>query len=544
MNAPTGPGPSRTASLPGRPLRLRILIALLAAQSAALAQSPVATTATTNTLPAIASTSFVPASMSLPGLTPPIVIAELSFEQRRSLLYLLARLDQAEAAEELARSILAENPSDKQTLLTLASMYLDRKDAANTMRVAKLLRTHYPDDHQARYFEAAAHLLAKRAPDAQRILEDIKHKQFPKQLFPYQTDLASAAAAAGDWRTAIAACQEILRDHDISEKLRANVRSTLERLYRDHLPRFSAESTGALLDPGSVFRTSGEFRLHIANDHKLFAHYARFDTHLEAAPASGLAENTTHSQEAGAGIESWWSQRWHTEAWAGGGTAGAVGAASVSYLTRHRQEWTLEFQGNLHATDSLLLESLDGREHRLSLRASIPIDSRWSIAFDSHLREVRVDDEVLGQGFGATWTADYLVLRDTPELRTGYRGTYYTFNQQSQNTRLVEPAAAPGATPAQLEALLNGLVLEELHREGVFLLWRDRLLDPLFYHLVTTVEYAFELDALVYGASAGLRFYPRKSVEVTGEGGYLSNAKSGDLNSDQWQFNVALKYWF
>jgi len=488
--------------------------------------------------------NFTPPNLLIPGIAPPIAIASLSFEQRRSLLYLFARLNQAEAAEELGRAILAESPGDKQTLLTLASMYLDRKDPVNTLRMAKALLAHHPDDHQARYFEAAALLLSKQAPAAERILQDVKRTHFPKQWFPYQTDLATAAVAAGDWRTAVTACQEVLRQHDISEKLRANVRHTLETLYRDHLPRFSAESTGTLLAPGSVFRSSAEHRQHIAEDHKLFVRYQRYDTHLLAAPIAGIAQRSAQAQDAGIGLESTLSKNWRTEAWVGAGNPGPVGALSLHYLPGNASQWTVAFEGNSHSTDSLLLESLDGREQRGTLRGTFPVTSRVSFTAEAYGRHLHVDGESLGHGAGATWALDHLILRDTPELHAGYRGTYSAFSLTTANTQIVEPAVRPDATPAQREALLRGLVLEELHREGIYLLWKDRIIEPLFYRLVTTLEYSFELDTIVYGASAGFHFYPRKSIEMSGEGGYLSSATSGDLNSDQWQFNVALKYWF
>ena len=92
--------------------------------------------------------------------------ATLPVEELRYLVYLYARLSQPRLAEALAAKILSVNPSDRQTLLALASLAVEEKDAAAVLRLAHRFLAFYPGDHQGRYFLGAGHYLAEEKPDA------------------------------------------------------------------------------------------------------------------------------------------------------------------------------------------------------------------------------------------------------------------------------------------------------------------------------------------------------------------------------------------
>lgn len=97
----------------------------------------------------------LPAAASTIPATPPALsdteildrAATLPIEDLRYLVYLYARLNQLHLAQALAAKILTANPSDRQTLLALASLAVDEKNPAAVLRLAHRYLSFYPGDH-------------------------------------------------------------------------------------------------------------------------------------------------------------------------------------------------------------------------------------------------------------------------------------------------------------------------------------------------------------------------------------------------------------
>lgn len=463
-------------------------------------------------------------------------------EDRRYLLYLYARIGDTRVAEKLAENILAENPSDKQTLLVLASLYVEKRQPEKALRNARALQRYFPEDDQALYFVGASHYLAGQFQEANEVLRRLKLTQFNRRLYPYQTDLGSSAYQAGDWHRAMQAYQELLREHSLSDELRQKARVVLERIYYEHLPQIEIEELAQLLDTGTIFRTSLDYRQHMTDRHRVFVRADRSDTKLDARPS--LREFSSDSNQALVGLQSALDRRYESTLFAGASEAGPFGGGT---LTRHfgqQRFLRLDALANGRALDGLLIESLDGRQHKLTLGGSYLLTHEWLAYGDVYVREVAVDDTTLGSGVGANFNLERLIFREVPDWRVGYRAVWSGFSRSTSDASIIAPVAAPTATLAERESILNNLELSEYHRHGVYSVWRDQLSGLFFYHFAAGADWNVERSAIEYNALAGFSVFPRKSLEIRAEAGYFSSARTADQGSEVWQLNGAIKYWF
>ena len=471
--------------------------------------------------------------------------AILPIEELRYLVYLYARLGQPRLAEALAAKILSANPSDRQTLLALASLAVEQKDAAAVLRLAQRYLSFYPGDHQGRYFLGAGHYLAKHYAEANAVLRALKHEQFIARPYPYETDLASAALAAGDWYRAMLSYQELLRHHALGDDLRAEVRRVLDGLYREHLPRIEASAASTRLNRARVWRYGFNEGSHVADRHWLDLRYTRDDVSLDAAPA--LRAVHAPRSEAVATLTTVYDRRWWSDASLGASREGLLAGTRVHYRFAKEREISLDAFVNERATDSLTLEALDGRQHRAGLAVSWLIEADLVFAARANLRELRVGGHSLGRGAGLDLNLDHTLTREGhgPRVTVGYRGSVATFGPDSSAPlSVVAPLADPAFGPAGQQALVANLVSRRLNRHGLGLLLTDRLASAWRYRFAAGADFDFELASTGWNASLALSFFPRKSIELSGEFGYTSSATSSNAGSAATLLTLFLRSYY
>lgn len=467
---------------------------------------------------------------------------DMSLDQRRYLLYLYARVNRPKEAESLAREILRDNPGDKQTLLVLASMYIERNSGKKAMDAARRVLKLYPGDHQGVYFLAAGHYLLRQYRESNELLKDLKETQFQGELYPYQTDLASAALKAGDWYRAMTAYQELLRFHNLNDELRLEARRVLEGIYRERLPQVSIEERMALLRSGGVYRTRMDYRQHNEDKQRIFFGMHRDDVNLQA---SNFLRDGWYARHMGwAGMETTYSSHWSSRVSLGGEQEGLLGSASMTRSFGEGRDLTLEGRGNDRATDSLLLESLNGRENRLELKGNYKFNEKWLAYGTLYARQLSLDQEELGLSTGGTFNLEHILLHESPELRVGYRSVWMNYSRSSDNDLLVASRLQPLTPAVDRRQTFENLVVSEIHREGIYATLRDQISGFIYYFISTGTDYAFELGSMEWNATGGLSVYPRKSLELRGEIGYISSASTSNLDSDQWLVVLGIKYWF
>ncbi len=466
----------------------------------------------------------------------------LGIEERRQLVYLYARLAKPKVATAIADLILAENPRDRQTLLVLASMHVEARDAAAVLRVARRFLEYYPGDHQGLYFLGAGYYLASNYADANRVLRDLKREQFSGRRYPYETDLAASAYAAGDWHRAMLSYQELLRHHRLGDELRDEVRRVLDGLYREHLPRLEASASSTRLEQARLWRYHAGNAQHLSDRHWLGVAFDRDAVELDAVP--GLRAATADRAEASARLTTTYDRRWRTDVEVGAGREGVLASARVTVTLAKERNVSAEIAWNERAVDSLALEALDGRQARATLAVAWLVES--DLVFSARLgtRDLRLASRRLGRGSGADFNLDHTLWRQGPHVVIGYRSAVARFtpvDPGALDAAAADPIADPAADAPSRRALLAGLVNRRIHRHGLGLQVDDTLADAWRYRLNLGSDYDFELGSLGWNAGLALVFLPRKSIELTVEAGYTSSAGASNAGSAASLLNLYLR---
>jgi tetratricopeptide (TPR) repeat protein len=468
-----------------------------------------------------------------------VLSPHLTFEQQRSLFDLYVRLDKPRMAEILAERILSTKPDDKDTLSGLVAMYLKEKQTNRALETAKTLAKFHPADPQAQYYLGAAYYQAQEFAQAFGVFLQLKRNSDTNAPYPYQGDLASSALRAGHWSAAQREYRQLASAAGTKDDVRQAAEQVLEEIDREHRPELQLRESGALLDVGLILRTRAEYSQAVSERDRLAVQYSRTDIELEPSPS--LRGGWYDLNEGSLQLSSAWNHRWATALWVGGTETGPLGGASVTATLGNRREVKLECSANEEAKDGLLLESAQGRQHRLTLQGAYLLAPHWLAYFQASGREVSVAHDHLGWGHGGNANFEYLWPAKARELHVGYRVIWQNFSRDTDDLALVNDLAASDATPSERALLLDELVLSWLHRQGGYLSWQHRLSPALEYHATAGADYAFELSTPVYYASGGIDFRLFKHFDLRAEGGYISNAPTADLSSAQWEFNVLLR---
>ncbi len=497
-----------------------------------------------SSLDAAPSPAFAP--VSPPGNLSPseqrVFGSSVKPEDQRYLMYLYAKTGRAEMAEPIAQGILARDPTNQEALLAMSAVFVDRKQADKALAYASELYRAYPDNKDALYYYGAASQLAGNYQQSAAVLRHLRLDQFAGKPFPYQLDLAAAAEKSGDWRTQMTAYQELLDQNTVDDQTRVVVRRVLEPMQREHSDHLSAQATSYHLDSGELWQERAAGRTQLDRRNQLRLEALREDLLIRQSPL--LRRRWADDTEGQVGLQTTWSQRWLTDVWAGGSQAGALGGARLMHRFPSNGALWLEAYASERARDGLLLNSLDGRQHRLTLAGNYLIAERLQTYGALTGREVQINDERLAVGLQGNWGVEFLARRESPEFKIGYRGAYHANTRKTGNLALVAPAVLPGATIAQQTQVLDSTVLHWLHREGLYADLRDRLWGPFFYHLFGGADYAFERSSIELTSRAGLTFQPRKSLELGTEIAYTTSAATADGASGLWELGLAAKWWF
>jgi Flp pilus assembly protein TadD len=466
----------------------------------------------------------------------------IPLEHQRYLLYLYAKIGRDDMAENLARRVLAQQPNDRDSLLAMTVMYVEKQRADQALTYASSLYRLYPTDHEAAYYYGMANYLAGNFAEATRILQVLKLGEYRRKPFPYNVDLGQSALRAGNWDQAVRAYRELLDNNHVNDELRREVRVVLDQLYRRHLSRVEALGNAYLLDAGEFqqYQVKGSHQLNRRT--RIFAHLEH--NQIEVEPTLNLRGRWNDANEVWAGAEYEVKPHALFSAWAGGANVGPQGGAKFRYRFEEKGEASIESFAHEKSRDGLLIQSLDGRQHRLTVAGSYYLRPRLLVFGELSGRQVVVDGTELGRGINGSWNAEFFVRRDLSTFRLGYRGLASSFGRRLESTGILNPAVHPTVAAAARVPILDELVLNRIHREGIYADWLGRVYGPVFVHLRGGLDYAFERKAMEYYTRIGLLIYPRRSLEIVSEVGYNSSVANANGGSGQWEINIALRYWF
>lgn len=469
-----------------------------------------------------------------PGLAPE---AKLSLADLRTLLHLYSRLDRPKMVEAVAGNILNRNPRDKETLQLLTSYYLEKKDAPRTLKHALALVRFYSDDAQAHFLLAMCYKLDGQHRLAKEVLAKMKSVKFNDKLFPYETELASAALLSGDWPQAIRSYQEALENPALQAEERRETRNQLEELYRTHLPQLSLKETYTQLESGLSFISVLEWSQPLVANHRLQLGLEWDDLKLNGTDL--LRSQWVYNYDVLAAIQSNY-RRWRTKIFGGIGNEGAVCGADLTRVLAPEANLTLALHHNQQAKDSLLLEVLHSREDELSLFWHTPLYAAISGNLKLEGRRVLVAGETLGYGYGVEANLERNVLKNVPELRLGYRGLITGFSQSSDNIRLVSDVAAPGTSTLDRLLILRNLI-SPINLHGLYLSWQQTINPEWSWHAVAGSDYSFTRSSFGHTFEAGLSYFANRRTELLLNAGYSTSASTSDLDSERLELSLAVR---
>ncbi len=466
--------------------------------------------------------------------------AKLTLADLRALLHLYSRLNRPKMVEVVARRILNRDPRDKQTLQSLASFYLEKKDAPRALKHAGALVKCYPDDIEAHFLLSMAYKLDGQHRLAKEVLAKVKSEKFQHRLFPYEAELASAALSSGDWPQALRSYQEVLENPKLQPAERSEARNQLEQLYRTHLPQLFLKETFTHYQSGLILRSMLEWSQPLAVNHRLYLKLERDDLKLNSAEL--LRAHWANRYDVLAGIESDY-RPWRAKVFGGIGEEGAIYGANLTRVLGQDQELTLALRGNQRATDSLLLETLHGREDELFLfwHTRFYPDILASLKLGG--RRILVSGETLGYGYSVVPNLEPILLKNVPELHFGYRGLITGYSQSSENIHLVNGVAAPGTSAADRRFLLNNLITP-INLHGLYLSWQQTINPKWGWHALAGSDYSFTRSSFGHSFETGLSYFPSRRTEFNFSAGYSTSASTSEQDSERLELSLAFRFLF
>lgn len=467
---------------------------------------------------------------------------DLPIEDRRYLTYLYAKLNKPKVARTVGATVMRENPSDRQTLLVLASLATERREAEETVRLAEIFLRYYPNDHQGLYYLGAGYYLQQRYAEAERLFADLKRDQFAAGPFPYETDLAAAAVGAGQWYRSMLSYQTLLRHHDLSDELRSEVRRELDRIYREHGPRIDGGYEGVVLDGGEVWRSSAAHEMHVTDRHRwgLEVHEDR----VSIEGGQSVLPRDTSRADFSANLHSQWGARSESEWGVGHTPQGEFWGLRVRHEVAPSRGLELQARKNIRATDSLLLESLDGRQDAVEFGIGwlLAADRALNLRFTS--RRVKAAGHEIGSGMAVALSVDQVLRRQGAQWVLGYRGTLAEFDASRRDTGFLTGVVVPGLSPQGRQNVLENLVASRIDRHGVGLTISDDLTGAWSYRLMLGADYDVVLDDLGYNWAMSWVFRPRKSMELGLEGGYYSSATASNAGRAAYVLDLSFRLYY
>jgi hypothetical protein len=478
----------------------------------------------------------------------------------RYLLYLYARVGDAKTATAIAKQLGASQ--DRLTLLALAALYLEHRDADRLDAVTRGLEQIDPMGRETRYYRAAYFQLLRRHNMAREVLLGIRQSLPPNESFDYLTDLADAAAQSGDWPLALRTYRQILEENRGGEEFRGRIRKVLDRLYLEHLPQATAEVEALSLDSAAwtQFRVAGDAPSSLRS--RISGELIWREVELETAP--GIAGGSYGIVE---GVASWKlrldSDRWIFSLSLGGHQDGPIAGFTARRLFINGAEIGMAADWGERSEDSLAAEALNARQHRIHFPMVAPEILGFRLKVDPSLRMVEIGGETMGDG----WSIDFQLDRtwvQLPELTVtgGYRGSYASFSPRDVQTSVVDPIYAPpppaptvadeevpvateeDTIEADRAAFQRGLIAEEFHRHGLGgeLEWRAS--QRLTLRLNAGIDYLMDTSTWERSFGTGFSVWPEKNLEIRGSANYSSSAGALGVDTELLRGMLQLNYYF
>jgi hypothetical protein len=234
---------------------------------------------------------------------------------------------------------------------------------------------------------------------------------------------------------------------------------------------------------------------------------------------------------------------------------GAMYGARVGQQAFQKLSWSLGYDGNARATDSLALQALDGREDRISASISGPVNDNLILSANAYYSWTTVGGDKLGEAYGFELGADYILQMETlarPELAVSYFGEYRKFQHAStvpsiaqQEVRRAELVNREVAARTNnlisgdpTKDVLNTLADPETNRHGALFRIGKHFGDSWDTYAQGGVFYAFDDESLEFLGAIGAEYWITPTSMFFTELRYTTTGKGASTGGGVFEANL------
>ncbi len=387
-------------------------------------------------------------------------------------------------------------------------------------------------------------LLERRTGEAVDRLQAIKSRHFPEGQFPGQLDLAHALYAERHFDDAEEAYGEIVGESSYSADVRREAVAGLRSLHRDLSGQVEVDGFFTNVDEGEAYRLTEHLRSPEWNDWRLWA-WGRHDF-IRLDGDTVLRDRNSNRHEGGVSLERQLGNKANGAVGVGGSEDDFLFGAELNLRGRRGLSLGLELDINERAVDTLTVEALDGRQHKLQLQAGIPITPRIFLDVSAYLREVTLLDDEVGEGWGTEVTLDYTVVsakRVRPALRIGYAGEVHIFDRDTVGSEISRFTRAPLSADERRD-LSCELFEEEVNLHGPRVSIGGRWDDRLACSVEAAAQYDFFDEEFQPRAGLGFEWYLNDRIRLSGRADYLANGQAANRDSEEFRANLGVSLAF
>ena len=272
-------------------------------------------------------------------------------------------------------------------------------------------------------------------------------------------------------------------------------------------------------DEGDIWHSSLVVKSPIYDKGLRYWAFARRDD-LELSGERSLITGSGERFEGGLAVEKFIDQTLSVGGYVGGSESDSGDSDQILFggsFTKRAGggKWGMDFAYNERAIDSIALQVLDGRQHRVRLNFEKPLGA-WNIDGYVYYRQVEALGDEIGDGFGGEVDLLYTLReshKNRPAIRVGYAGEYHKFDANQLSGGNFGPFLKGGAADARDLAL--DLVEEEINLHGLKVVVEGRLNNKVSYFVSGAAQYDFFDEEIQYSAGSGLEFYVNDRTRLT-----------------------------
>jgi hypothetical protein len=454
----------------------------------------------------------------------------------------LARKDY-DAAEAVYKNILASKSADaemrkeateglvdvaKARDLAAADALVTKLDAKGAEAMLPTLRAKYPNDPDIDILEGEIKLLKGDAAAAVGQLQSIKEKFYNGLPFPGQPELARGLYAMNELDAAAAAYGDVVGNPFYDAQTQQDADLDLRDLNWSRSREISVTGSAVSEDEGDAYRVFSHVKGPVWKDWRAWA-WGRLDS-ISLASDSILTDRDRDRFEGGIALERRFNSATSAAVRLGGSEEDFVGGLDLTSKGARGAFYGVRLDYNQRAEDSLTLEALDGRQHKIELWTQQPITPRIILEANAFGRQVDLFGDSIGSGWGGEIELDYILVDAKlrrPTVKLGYASEISIFNGETVSTEINKFTREP-LSAADRASLANEFVEEEINLHGLQLTVEGSVNSDLSYFLVAAAQWDFFDKDMQYRAAAGIEYYVSDRVRLTSTLEYLSAGQTSN----------------